>query len=128
MYHVSCVTCHVSPVTCHLSPVTCHLSHVEIFFKFFLTKKNIQKKCPKKIGQSGGASRWRVCYQQGLPCLVLKYVIEIFFLPKYLNIFKHFTCNEINTKRIYKCQKLNQCPGDWCRIVDVFWKRHKRKI
>ena len=25
----------------------------------------------KKIGQSGGASRWRVCYQRGLPRLVL---------------------------------------------------------
>ena len=24
----------------------------------------------KKIGQSGGASRWRVCYQRGLPRLV----------------------------------------------------------
>ena len=30
------------------------------FFFFFL----------KKIGQSGGASRWRVCYQRGLPRLV----------------------------------------------------------
>ena len=26
----------------------------------------------KKIGQSGGVSRWRVCYQRGLPRLVLK--------------------------------------------------------
>ena len=26
--------------------------------------------CKKKIGQSGGASRWRVCYQRGLPRLV----------------------------------------------------------
>ena len=26
---------------------------------------------PLKIGQSGGASRWRVCYQRGLPRLVL---------------------------------------------------------
>ena len=24
----------------------------------------------EKIGQSGGASRWRVCYQRGLPRLV----------------------------------------------------------
>ena len=55
MCHVSHVTCHVSHVTCHMSCVTCHVSHV--------TKKNL-KKC-------GGASRWRVCYQQGLPRLVL---------------------------------------------------------
>ena len=26
---------------------------------------------PKKIGQSGGASWWRVCYQRGLPRLVI---------------------------------------------------------
>ena len=26
----------------------------------------------KKIGQSGGASQWRVCYQRGLPRLVFK--------------------------------------------------------
>ena len=25
----------------------------------------------EKIGQSGGASQWRVCYQRGLPRLVL---------------------------------------------------------
>ena len=64
---VSCVTCHVSPVTCHLShvtchmsPVTCHLTHVILIFCY-------QK---KKI-LSGEASLWRVCYQRGLPRLVL---------------------------------------------------------
>ena len=59
-------TCHVSHVTCHVSRVTCHLSHVIFLFYiyiFFLRKK---------IGQSGGASRWRVCYQRGLPRLVFK--------------------------------------------------------
>ena len=56
--HVSRVMCHVSPVMCHMSPVTCH---------FFC----IRKISFTKIGQSGGASRWRVCYQRGLPRLVL---------------------------------------------------------
>ena len=28
------------------------------------------------IGQSGGASRWRVCYQWGLPRLVFTYDLE----------------------------------------------------
>ena len=59
MCHVSHVTCHVSDVTCHVSPVTCHLSHVRFFFIL------------KKTLLSGGASRWRVCYQRGLPRLVL---------------------------------------------------------
>ena len=45
-------TCHVSLVTCPVSRVTCH------FFFFF------------SFGQSVETSRWRVCYQQGLPCLV----------------------------------------------------------
>ena len=43
-------------VTCHMSCVMCHLLPVMFFLFFF--------------GQSGGASRWRVCYQQGLPRLV----------------------------------------------------------
>ena len=43
------------PQTCHVSRgVTCHMSH----FFFF--------------GQSGEAYRWRVCYQQGLPRLVIR--------------------------------------------------------
>ena len=29
----------------------------------------------KKNGQSGGASRWRVCYQRGLPRLVFKLLL-----------------------------------------------------
>ena len=65
---MSRVMCHVSRVTCHMSHVTCHMSkkkkklHFNIFFSSFFLRK--------KIGQSGGASRWRVCYQQGLPHIV----------------------------------------------------------
>ena len=62
---MSRVTCHLSPVTCHLSPVTCQqiiFFDIFIFFIFFYVNKN---------GQSGGASRWRVCYQRGLLRLVL---------------------------------------------------------
>ena len=61
--HVSGVTCHVSHVKCHQSHVTCHVSHVRLLllyiyiFIFF--------------GQSGEASQGRVCYQRGLPRLVL---------------------------------------------------------
>ena len=47
--------CHVSRVTCHVSRVMC---------------QKINKLPSEKIGQSGGASRWRVCYQRGLPRLV----------------------------------------------------------
>ena len=41
----------------HVSCVTCHKSHVTIIIFVF--------------GQSGEAYRWRVCYQRGLPRLVL---------------------------------------------------------
>ena len=44
--------CHVSRVMYNVSCVTCHMS--------------------QKKGQSGEASPSRVCYQQGLPCLVIK--------------------------------------------------------
>ena len=65
--NMSHVMCQVSPVTCHLSPVTCHLSHVKKTL-FHIKKK--KKYSVTKVGQSGGASRWRVCYQRGLPRLV----------------------------------------------------------
>ena len=56
---MSRVMCHVSPVTCHLSPVTCHMFFCFLFYK-------------KKMVKSAGASWWMVCYQRGLPRLVLK--------------------------------------------------------
>ena len=52
--HASCVTCHISHVTCHMS---------QSFFFLFL------------FGQSGEAYRWRVCYQGGLPRLVLEQLL-----------------------------------------------------
>ena len=48
--------CHMSHVTCHVSHVTCHMYF--FYFLFF-------------FGQSGEASQGRVCYQRGLPRLVL---------------------------------------------------------
>ena len=60
MPHVTCqvshVSCHVSGVTCQVSHVRCHVSYIYFFIFFW---------------QSGGASRWRVCNQWGLPRLVL---------------------------------------------------------
>ena len=47
----------MSHITCHMSGVTCQVSHVRCNF-FFLF-------------QIGEASRWRVCYQRGLPRLIL---------------------------------------------------------
>ena len=57
--HVSRVSCQVSGVRCQVSGVTCHFF---LFLYFFW--------------QIGGASRWRVCYQRGLPRLVLIIVCE----------------------------------------------------
>ena len=59
--HMSCVMFHMSGVRCHVAHVTCQVSHVmyQLFSSFFFL-----------FWQSGGASWWRVCYQQGLPRLV----------------------------------------------------------
>ena len=59
MCHVSCVMSHVSRVTCHMSHVTCQNILFTIYFFF--------------NGKIGRASRWRVCYQRGLPRLFFKY-------------------------------------------------------
>ena len=73
MCHMSRVTCHVSRVTCHVTCVTCHVSPVTCKKKIEekIEEKKFKKYHAKKIGQSGGASRWRVCYQRGLPRLVI---------------------------------------------------------
>ena len=57
---MSHVMCHVSRVTCHMSRVTCHVSHVTCHIFLFIFFR-----------QSGKVYRWRVCYQRGLPRLVL---------------------------------------------------------
>ena len=69
----------MSCVMCHLSPATCHLSHAYFFLN----------------GQSGGASWWRVCYQRGLPRLVLvftpssvKFFSPSLILPPQVEIYK----------------------------------------
>ena len=55
VHHPQHVTCHVSCVSCHISRVTSHMSCFLLLF--FL--------------QIGEAYWWRVCYQPGLPRLVL---------------------------------------------------------
>ena len=52
-HHVS----HMSHVTCHMSCVMGHVSFLLHDFFFYIS-------C---CWQCGGASRWRVCYQGGLP-------------------------------------------------------------
>ena len=63
--HVSHVRCHVSGIRCYVSRVRCLMYFFSTFFSLFFR-------------QSGGASRWRACYQQGLARIVfselLKYV------------------------------------------------------
>ena len=71
------------PFTCHVSHFTGPKKnlHILIFFFFYV----------KKIGQSGGASWWRVCYQRGLPRLVFTltwFEPEIFYQKKCVNYDK----------------------------------------
>ena len=66
-HHMSRVTCHLSCVMCHVSHVTCHsvTCHMYFFIIFFY--------------KVYGATRWRVCYQHGVPRLVLDYTRYILF-------------------------------------------------
>ena len=61
LHHVSCVRCHMSGIMCQVSHVT-----------FFL------------LGTSGGASRWRVCYQWRLH--------RLFFCLCWFNFFYYYLC------------------------------------
>ena len=80
MCHVSRVTCHVSGVTCHVSPVT---RNIYIFF----LKKNVL---------SGGPTRWRVCYQRGLPRLVWNYFNSGRLLQEKLRYFINIPIKDIS--------------------------------
>ena len=74
------VTCQVSHVKCHMSRVTCHMWR---FFFFF-------------FWQSGGASRWRVCYQRGLPRLVI-YICSV--TPSFQAKYNYYSVDDWNLKR-----------------------------
>ena len=54
-----CVKCHISRFKCHMSHNKRRVSHVNLNFRI------------KKKKLNGGANCWRVCYQWGLPRLVL---------------------------------------------------------
>ena len=46
------------------------------------------KSYKKNIGQRGGASQWRVCYQRGLPRVVSSTLISFeAFKPGYITIY-----------------------------------------
>ena len=72
-HHVSHVRCHMSRVRRQVSPVRCHMSRVTIFSSFF--------SC-----QSGGTSRWRVCYQRGLPRLVYLHLTNFIFMNSFSSL------------------------------------------
>ena len=79
VHPTQCVRCQVSRVMCDMSPVTCHLSQATCQKKnylFYLKKIYIYIHILDKIGHSGGASQWRVCYQRGLPCLVILLLLK----------------------------------------------------
>ena len=62
-----CVTCHLSHTLCQVLHVTGHVSSVTFFYYLFFLF----------FGQNGRASQKRICYQWGLPRLVL-YQLQIY--------------------------------------------------
>ena len=96
MCQMSRVTCHMSNVTCHMSHVPCHMSHVK-------------KKPEKKIIQFVGASLWGVCYQRGLPRLVLLLVLlEILSLVAGCNATSSLVRNNGVQKKIFFFIKISE--------------------
>ena len=114
-HYVSCVICHMSQVSCQLSPITCHPSPVTCNIKnnfslIFSMKKNADFFFIfKKIGHSGGAGRWRVCYQQGLPRPVIIQSIEQ----------QPIIC--INSGFDVECQDLRSSKHKLISILFIMW-------
>ena len=72
---VSCVTCYMSGVRCQVTPLRCKLfcktnnKYINIdLYIYIFTQMKLQS-------GGGGASRWRVCYQRGLPNLVSRVLL-----------------------------------------------------
>ena len=112
---------------CHLSHVTCHMS----FFP------------PKNIGLFDGASRWRVCYQRGLPRLISGKIQKNIGLIVYLDDANKDRYIDIDISSIlpnilkyrpsiwvvryishpYMCQHENKlrsfCDSKWCKCGSI---------
>ena len=102
MCPVSRVMCHLSCVTCYVSRVTCHLSHVIFFIIIF-------------FWQSGGSSRRRVCYQRGLPRLV---IIQASLTAEYYTILYHYP-SFFHSRILYYTIFTIQVPflAEYCMLV-----------
>ena len=92
VHHPPCATFHALHFICHMSCVTCHMSYVIFFWG--------------GGGQNVGVCQRRVCYQQGLPCLV--------FL--HLNIFLVFWFHKISySDCLFFCIKM------FCNLFHTFF-------
>ena len=112
--HMSRVRCHVSGDRCHVSRVTCHRSKIYIYIFFF--------------GQSGEASRWRVCYKRGLPRLVFLTVLTIgtsMFTWNVKNMYVHETRNKNKEKtsghQLRWAGNTSLSSVGWCTVA-LGWK------
>ena len=107
--------CHMSHVKCLVSRVTCHVSHV-----FFSSKE---------IGQCGGASRWRVCYQRGLSRLVYR-KIALNHLQVDIWILVHYSTPLLETGWHCLCPgRVRKPPKRWNRIgVVVEVQDHEKYV
>ena len=106
--HMSGVRCQVSGVRCQVSGVTCNFFSL-FFSSFFFT------------GQSGGANRWRVCYQRCLPRLVFfTFCNKKNGRPSHLDVY---SCNKtVNTAGIYNLNsEINLCTFvEYVNIVCIY--------
>ena len=103
--HVSHVRCHMAGVRCQVSGVTCD------FFLLFLL-----------LGQLGGASRWKVCYQRGLlrpvlSCITPKHYACTAFkgLPCHNNTVSGCKPDIIKLSLHFKLQVVNLCF--WTKVT-----------
>ena len=98
---MSHVRCHVSGVRCQVSDAMCQVSGVMFFCVFF--------------GQSGWASRWRVCYQRGLPRLVLLEQLAINLDEK--RLWRGLP----RTEDLWKIMKRVKTRRQWSIFAKPFW-------
>ena len=138
---MSCVRCQVSGIRCQVSGVRCQAScvtwHIDIYkyiYTFFL------------LLSIGGTSRWRVCYQWGLPRVVIDiFCFHLFWLGWHIcklngktqADFRRKTFRRVSLRRLSLCGQNDILPWtssvgrselvvrDTKKLVESFWGKER---
>ena len=119
---VSNVTCRMSHVTGHMSQVTFPKTNPQKMVKFSGASRwkiCYQQGLPRLLfGQRVGTSQWKLCYQRGLPRLVCIYKCYIKYIAFKYSIYQY-------CKVVYSVQDFTVCLQTEARLASIHSSRRQ---